>query len=273
MSGWIKLHRKITQNPVFNDPHLLKLWIWCLTEASHKEHEVIVGRQVVKLMPGQFITGRFQLHDAMFRGATRDQQKSPKTVWRWLETLENLDFLTIKTTNKFSLCTVEKWAEYQFNDQQFDQQVTNKCPTDDQQVTTNNNVKELKEGLIREKKLKPLSDEPDDIPYSEIINFMNQKCETNYRATGEATKKHIRARWNDGFRLDDFKTVINKKAKEWIRTDQAKYLRPETLFGNKFEGYLNQRERGEAVETSRRADNHHGIRTSYTDDEINALSL
>ena len=46
----------------------------------------------------------------------------------------------------------------------------------------------------------------------------------------------------DGFTVDDFQTVITKKAKEWQGTDMAQYLRPETLFGTKFEGYLNQPE-------------------------------
>ena len=43
--------------------------------------------------------------------------------------------------------------------------------------------------------------------------------------------------------IDDFKTVIDKKADDWIGTDMEKYLRPETLFGTKFESYLNQPEK------------------------------
>lgn len=54
------------------------------------------------------------------------------------------------------------------------------------------------------------------------------------------------ARKNEGFTLDDFKTVIAKKAAEWGKEpekgqkDMRPYLRPETLFGTKFESYLNQ---------------------------------
>ena len=45
---------------------------------------------------------------------------------------------------------------------------------------------------------------------------------------------------NEKFTVDDFKTVIDKKSREWLGTDMEKYLRPETLFGTKFESYLNQ---------------------------------
>ena len=76
--------------------------------------------------------------------------------------------------------------------------------------------------------------------YQSIVSYLNQKAGTNYRATTQKTKKAIRARFEEGFTVDDFKTVIDKKCAEWIGDDKMeKYLRPETLFGTKFEGYLN----------------------------------
>ena len=63
---------------------------------------------------------------------------------------------------------------------------------------------------------------------------------TKYKSTTQSTIKHIKARLNEGFKFDDFVTVIDKKTKEWKNTNMAKYLRPETLFGTKFESYLNQ---------------------------------
>ena len=57
---------------------------------------------------------------------------------------------------------------------------------------------------------------------------------------GTSNRRFIRARWNDGFKFEDFKAVNKVKAEEWLNTDQAKYLRPETLYGPKFEGYVNQ---------------------------------
>lgn len=79
------------------------------------------------------------------------------------------------------------------------------------------------------------------IPYREIIDCLNQLAGTNYKSSTKKTKTVIKDRWNEGFDLIDFQTVIKKKCDEWIGTDMEKYLRPETLFGNKFENYLNQK--------------------------------
>lgn len=71
-----------------------------------------------------------------------------------------------------------------------------------------------------------------------IINFLNEVTQSEYRLKTVATRKLIRARLNDGFTLADFEDVIRSKNVEWKGKLQAQYLRPETLFGNKFEGYL-----------------------------------
>ena len=76
-------------------------------------------------------------------------------------------------------------------------------------------------------------------PYIEIIGYLNKKAETSYRASTKATQKHINARLTEGYTVDDFKTVIDKRCAEWKGTEMEQYLRPETLFGTKFESYLN----------------------------------
>ena len=76
--------------------------------------------------------------------------------------------------------------------------------------------------------------------YKEIIDYLNEKAKTKYRQV-ENNYKHIRARINEGFSLEDFKLVIDKKCKEWIGTEFEKYLTQETLFRpSNFEKYLNQ---------------------------------
>ncbi|MBR9261861.1 alpha/beta hydrolase, partial [Staphylococcus aureus] len=79
------------------------------------------------------------------------------------------------------------------------------------------------------------------IPYKEIIDYLNKKAGKHFKHNTAKTKDFIKARWNQDFRLEDFKKVIDIKTAEWLNTDSDKYLRPETLFGNKFEGYLNQK--------------------------------
>lgn len=73
----------------------------------------------------------------------------------------------------------------------------------------------------------------------EIIDYLNLKAGTRFKPTSATTKQHVHARLSEGFTVDDFKTVIDKKSSEWLGTDFAQYLRPVTLFGTKFEAYLN----------------------------------
>lgn len=76
----------------------------------------------------------------------------------------------------------------------------------------------------------------------EIIDYLNEKAQTKYRATTAKTRALIHARLSEGFVVGDFKTVIDKKCAEWQGTEWEKFIRPETLFGTKFEGYLNARQ-------------------------------
>ena len=84
------------------------------------------------------------------------------------------------------------------------------------------------------------SGRPDDsVPYSEIVGYLNAKAGTAYKPSGNKTRTVIRARWGEGFRLDDFRAVVDAKTAEWKGDERmSRYLRPETLFGTKFEGYL-----------------------------------
>lgn len=87
----------------------------------------------------------------------------------------------------------------------------------------------------------PAEAEQHTIPYKEIIDYLNLKVGSNYKYTTKKTKDLIKTRINEGFNADDFKIVIDKKCTEWINDkEMSKYLRPETLFGTKFESYLNQ---------------------------------
>ncbi len=81
----------------------------------------------------------------------------------------------------------------------------------------------------------------DKLPYDEIISHLNQVCNTDFRDSSHKTKSLIQARLKEGFTLEDFQKVHITKYAEWNGTDMQKYLRPETLYGTKFESYLNQK--------------------------------
>ena len=99
-----------------------------------------------------------------------------------------------------------------------------------------------KDRLGKERDIQSSSDELDDIPYKEIIDYLNEKTGSQFRNNTKKTQTLIKARFAEGFNLDDFKKVIDTKAAEWLNDSKmSKFLRPETIFGTKFESYLNQK--------------------------------
>ena len=79
------------------------------------------------------------------------------------------------------------------------------------------------------------------IPFKEIIEYLNDQTGRRYSHTANKNQDLIKARWNEGFRVEDFKQVIDTKVKDWGNDSKMnQYLRPVTLFSNKFDDYLNQ---------------------------------
>lgn len=91
--------------------------------------------------------------------------------------------------------------------------------------------------------------EPDGVEpntINQVISYLNEKTGSHYKLTTPKTRRLITARLKEGFTLDEFKIVIDKKNTEWANNDKmSKFLRPETLFGTKFETYLNEKVKGQ----------------------------
>lgn len=217
MQGWIKVHRKMLHSNIFQNEKLLKVFMYCLLKATHKERKQLIGLQTVELKPGQFVFGR--------KKASEELNMNESTVYKYMKFLESQKTITMNSNNKFTIVTVDKWHDYQVLDAEIEQQNNNKITTKEQQNNTNKNVKNVKnkEYIV------------------EIINYLNGVADKNYRYTTKKTQQHINARLEEGFTIDDFKKVIDIKASEWKHDPKMnKYLRPETLFGTKFESYLNE---------------------------------
>lgn len=113
MQGWIKIHRKIGDNQIFKDPFFLKLWMMCLLKAAHKPYRQLVGRQMVPVGVGQFITGSKSIADEFNIGIEKKYQKSKSTVGRMLQVLVEEQMIEIESYTRFSIVTVVNWSEYQ----------------------------------------------------------------------------------------------------------------------------------------------------------------
>lgn len=130
-TSYIKLFRKLLNSPIFENEKALKIWIWCLLKATHKEREQLVGQQIIKLKKGDFVFGRKQ--------ASEELKMTESTIYKYIKLLEKLQMISIKSNNKFSVVSIEKWEDYQIEELKSN----NKVATEEQQSNTNKNVKNI----------------------------------------------------------------------------------------------------------------------------------
>lgn len=106
------------------------------------------------------------------------------------------------------------------------------------------NVQDTNKTQAKEKK-----PQEDTEIYKRIISYLNEKCHTWYSPENEDTRERIDKILNMGYKEKDFYSVIDIKVSEWYGTKWGKYLRPYTLFGDKFENYINQAKREAKAES------------------------
>ena len=107
--GYVNLWRKLLDSDIFADPIRLKVFIWCLCKASHKERTVSVrigaGFETVKITPGQFVFGRTV--------AARELGLSASTVYRRVNALKRTGILNMQPNTHYSIVTICNWNRYQ----------------------------------------------------------------------------------------------------------------------------------------------------------------
>ena len=130
-NGYIQLHRKLLENPIFMKAELLQLFIYCLLKANHKPEKFIWNGSEITIERGQFITGRIAM--------AKDLNQSESATYKRLQLLNKLKIITLKSNNKFTLLSVCKYDIYQATKNQKEQQRNNKVTTKEQQSNTNNN--------------------------------------------------------------------------------------------------------------------------------------
>ncbi len=190
MEGWIKLHRKLLENPIATkDSDYLAVWIYLLLSATHKEYDTLFKGKRITLKKGQLITGR----KAIAKKFKIDESK----VQRILKTLENEQQIEQQNGNQNRLITILSWDKYQQDEQQIEQQVNNDCTTDEQQVNTNKNDKNIKNEInnitASEEKSSTASAKANKHKYGKYQNVLLkdeelQKLQEEYQNWGELIK-------------------------------------------------------------------------------------
>lgn len=174
MAGYIKLHRQLLQWGWYSDANTFRVFMHLLLMANFEEHEY---RGIV-LKPGQLITGRKKL--------ARDLKLSERSVRTALEHLKTTNEITIKTTNKFSVITIENWGKYQLCDEETTNKTTNKTSID---RPTTDHIQEGKKYLNNIKDIISSSEEPQSIR-SQVIEEWNKLPLGELRAINDGSTRY-----------------------------------------------------------------------------------
>ncbi len=167
--GWIKLHRKVLENPIVTkDNDHLAVWIWLLLNASHREHPAVFNGEKITLKPGQLITGRKKLAE--------ECRISESKANRIISEFKSEQQIEQQTNRHGSLISILRWDEYQKSEQQNGQLMNNQWTTNEQPVNTKQECK----NDIREEYLS-LRDEARD-----------RVCNDEAKARLDAIRKTIR---------------------------------------------------------------------------------
>lgn len=225
--GWICLYRQIRDSWIWKESKFDKAhaWIDLLLSANHEIKKVPLGNAIEIVERGSFITSEQKLSERW--GWSRHK------VRNFLEMLQNDSMIVLNKNTKRTAITIVNYNVYQELPTTKEQQKNSVGTVSGQRRDTNNNNN-------NENNVNNINNVY--TPYHEIIDYLNLKAGTSYKSTSKKTQALIKARFKEKFLLDDFKTVIDKKVLEWKGTEWEKYIRPETLFGTKFENYLNQPE-------------------------------
>jgi hypothetical protein len=214
MKGWIKLHRNIMQSETFSKLNAIQqlIAIYIILNANHedgiwydkyKNIEVPVKR-------GQLITSRKKIAAEWCKG---DKEVTEQKIRTTLKKLERLDFLTITSTNNYTLLEVLNYNVYQKKEEETNQVVnqdlTKSQPRDNQEITTNKNVKELNKNDKNEKKKKTISHK-----FETCDMEMSQQLFSMILENNENAKKPNMKKWANEFRL---MREQDKRTEEQIR--------------------------------------------------------
>ena len=187
-----------------------------------------------KLAPEDFKEVMLAIFDYGMDGKQPECTGTPLVVFQLIKPLIDKNNTNYENAKKRIQANQERTvSESQANQERTVSETQSKCKMLNVKSKMLNNKKDI------------LSGKPDSAPaypYREVVEYLNSKIGTSYKASGRDTRKHIKARFDEGYTLEDFQKVIDNKVSEWGKDpEMVKYLRPATLFGTKFESYLNQK--------------------------------
>lgn len=216
----------LNKNKLYQLSGLRGLWFYCTVDDL--EYETCIKKKAQQKAISNLVTLGLIKHENRKPEGFSSQQRFFQIVD---DTNILIDILKDENKPKTSINTGKGKSDFSKESKEHFEKLN--PPTNNTNIYNTNNKKDI----VEQKK----PEENFDTEIQEVISYLNNKTNKNFKHTTKEYRKHITARFKEGRTLDDFKKVIDIKASQWLDTDMDKFLRPETLFGNKFEGYINEK--------------------------------
>lgn len=255
MSGVFQIDREIFEHGIWNNVAEFRIFFYILGNAVWKEEGKDYGN--VHVGRGQYLRSYRNLReDLMYMDNNAIKYYSLSYIKKITDKLVLDERIEKEETELGTLFTVVNYSLYQGFDRFKDnsrERSENGARTEREQ---NENNKKKDKKVKKDKNI-----------YKDIVEYLNQKCNKNFRYSTKATQRFINARLNEDFTLEDFKKVIDIKSSQWLGGEMEQYLRPQTLFGTKFESYLNEKgdNNGKYKGDNGQDDEYAGIGISFED--------
>lgn len=219
-SGYIKLHRKILENPVvMKTPDHLAVWLYLLLNATHKGYDTMLEGQRITLKPGQLITGRKAISKAL--------KINESKIQRLLKMFQSEQQIEQLTNPRCRLISILNWNEYQYDEQQIKRQVNNK-------QTLYNNVKNDKNKYSADFEEfwtlypKKVSKKKSYTSYKTALKTVNHQkileSLNDHLVIWKATEVQFIPHASTWFNQERFNDVMQKPEEKIVPVKQNKYL-------------------------------------------------
>ena len=220
MNGFIVIDRNIEDWQWWCNVNAMGIWMYLLVKANWKDgywHGIEVKR-------GSLITSKAKMADLL--------HLNRRTIDHWLKVFADAGQITYQCTSNYTAITIVNYDKYQFSESDTAQVTAQATAQPSAQPTAHNRIKQQGN--------KEINIDTYTAEAKLVIDYFNRRTGKALKYT-EGNMRHIRQRMREGFKLSDFEKVIDRKYKEWHGSPKMqKFLRPETLFGSKFDSYLNE---------------------------------
>jgi hypothetical protein len=204
MAGWIKLHRSLQDSAIASHPEYLAVWVHLMLRAQHAACECVVGRQIIRLSPGQLVFGRIKFSSEI--GVSENKVRAA------LDVMKTLNMVTIKSMAKFSIISIVKWQEFQQESPANNHETASTSPADHQHPATYKNVKNEKNEK-NEKNLKDIAQQA-----AQPASPTKKRKATRLPEDWRPTQEHVDAAMalNPDYTREWFRATAHKFRDYWI---------------------------------------------------------